>query len=65
MQVNQLAYQYLQANQLQSVQATTQVAVQVQQAQAMAQQVNPLQHLYQLASQLQSAQVNQFQQAQA
>ncbi|GEN98134.1 hypothetical protein [Streptococcus cristatus] len=49
----------------QSVQATTQVAVQVQQAQAMAQLVNQLQHLYQLASQLQSAQVKQFQQAQA
>ena len=66
--VNQLAHQYLQVKalqrlyqlanqlQLQSVQATTQVAVQVQQVQAMAQLVNQLQHLYQLASQLQSAQ---------
>ena len=59
----------------QSVQATTQVVVQVQQAQAMAQLVN--QHLYQQAKalqrqylqvnqlQLQSAQVSQSQQAQA
>ena len=63
MQVNQLAHQYLQANQLQSVQATTQVAVQVQQAQAMTQQVNQLQHQYQLASQLQSVLANQQAQA--